>query len=170
MGDASAVRTFPLLAHLLVPPPAGTYTAEALPLNNRTMVFRVTARDGRGRFGFDDVKITIVARHSGAVVGPFLVDQPQAGAVWRRGSNQTVRWAVAGTNLSPINCSLVRISLLIRGDETHPILLADNVPNNGVATITLPGNVPLTTMGHVKIEAVNNIFFNVSGALQITNP
>ena len=62
--------------------------------------------------------------------------------------------------------------LLIRGDENHPIVLAQNVPNAaGTTQITLPNDLPLTTTARIKVESVNNIFFNISKAdLQIVGP
>jgi hypothetical protein len=169
-------RTFPQLADLLSRPPAGTYTAESLPMNNRTMVFRATARDLRGRYGYDDSQIRVVATRpvprrgtplgplTGVVpFGPFVVTQPSQAAPWRRLSRHTVSWDVANTNLAPVSCKFVRISLLIRRDENHPILLAAKVLNNGSATVIVPANTPLRN-ARVKVEAFDNIFFNLASA------
>jgi hypothetical protein len=167
-GLPNPARTFPALANLLSPPSAGTYTAESLPLVNRKMVFRVTARDNRGRFGFDDVVVNVLDQSGVNKVGPFVVTQPQAGAVWKRGSMQTVTWDAANTNLSPIGCTKVRILLLIDGDETSPLVLADATANDNTETVTIPADAPLTGRARIKIEAVGNIFFNVSaGDIQI---
>lgn len=166
-GGTSLTRTFPALRHLLNPP--ANYVAEALPGSKRIMTFRVTARDGRGRYGFDDVLITVISKRGSATVGPFVVTQPQGGSVWPRGSTQTVVWSVANTQLLPIGCERVKISLLIDGDDAHPIVLAADVPNNGAATITLPAEVPLTTAARIKVEAINNIFFGISdGDIRMT--
>ena len=168
-GSLDTRRFFPALDFIMNPPTI--YVAEAKPANNRTMVFRVTARDGRGLYGFDDVNVQVVSRRGSANVGPFEVSEPGAGAVWPRGSTQTVAWSVGRTDLTPINCTQVRIVLLIRGDENHPIVLAQNVPNAGSSQITLPNDLPLTTMARIKVESVNNIFFNISTAdIQIVGP
>jgi hypothetical protein len=156
----SGLRTFPALIHILNPP--STYTAESLPVINRTMNFRVTVRDERGRYGFGDVQVRVISRRGSANVGPFAVTQPQAGDVWPQGSTQTVVWSAANTKLIPISCQRVRISLLINGDDANPILLAADVPNSGTARISLPGNVPLTTVARIKVEAIDNIFFAIS--------
>ncbi len=166
-------RTFPLLAHILVRPPAGTFTAESLLPQNRTMKFRVTARDLRGRHGSDDMRVRVVEerglRGPGLrAVGPFAVTQPATSVVWQKRSRQTVRWSVSNTNLAPVNCSAVKISLLMRGDESHPIVLVASTPNTGFKTLRVPQNIPLGN-ARVKVEAVNNIFFNISEAdLEIT--
>jgi reprolysin-like metallo-peptidase family M12B len=162
-------RFFPALNFIMNPPTV--YVAEAKPENNRTMVFRVTARDGRGRYGFDDVAVQVVSKRGPANVGPFEVTEPGVGASWPRGSTQTVKWSVGRTDRTPINCTQVRIVLVIRGDENHPIVLAQNVPNAGSTQITLPNNLPLTTTARIKVESVNNIFFNISTAdIQIVGP
>jgi hypothetical protein len=162
----TAQRTFPSLASILIAPTF--YTAEALPSNSRVMRFRVTARDRRGRYGFDDAVVTVVTRRGSANVGPFVVNSPQVGSVWKLGSSQVVTWDVAGTTFQPINCQHVEISLLINGDLDHPIVLTGSVTNNGSATIIVPGNTPLTSSARVMVRAVGNIFFNLSpGDIQI---
>ena len=94
--------------------------------------------------------------------------QPATSVVWQKRSRQTVRWSVSNTNLAPVNCSAVKISLLMRGDESHPIVLVASTPNTGFKTLRVPQNIPLGN-ARVKVEAVNNIFFNISEAdLEIT--
>jgi hypothetical protein len=170
-------RTFPQLVDLLNKPPLGAYTADSLPMNNRTMIFRATSRDLRGRYGYDDSQIRVVATRrvqgrataNGSLirvvpVGPFVVTQPSQVAAWqRRRSRHTVRWDVSNTNLAPVNCKRVRISLLIRGDENNPIVLAAKVRNNGSATFIVPSNTPVGN-ARVKVEALENIFFNLAAA------
>ena len=170
-GTADITRTFPALNFILNPPPVGTYIAESLPKNNRTMVFRVTGRDAHGLYGFDDVSVTVITKRGSADVGPFKISDPAEGVVWPRGSTQRVTWSVARTDRAPINCTDVRILLMIRGNENHPIVLAADVLNNGSAQVTLPNDIPLTTMARIKVEAINNIFFDISKAdIQITGP
>ena len=169
-GDLS--RIFPMLSNILDNPVMGSNTFESPPMNNRTMIFRATARDKRGRYGYDDSHIRVVATRITLMnltepVGPFKVIQPAGGAVWRRGSRQTVRWSVANTSSAPISCRRVRISLLIKGDETHPIELVKRTLNNGSKTIVVPRRVPLGS-ARVKVEALANVFFNISeGDLEI---
>ncbi len=171
-GTTGLSRTFPQLIDLLNKPPAGTYTAESLPMNDRTMVFRATGRDSRGRSGFAESRIRVVAnrrvRGRGPMprlvaVGPFVVTQPAQAASWRRRSRHTVSWEVRNTNLAPVSCHSVTISLLIRGNENNPIVLAANVPNNGFANVIVPGNTPLGN-ARVKVEAFGNIFFDLADA------
>jgi hypothetical protein len=169
-------RTFPILTNILTPPAVNVYTAEALPTTARLAKFRVTVRDDHGRFGMDEVIITTITETKITTsmgpktvkVGPFSVLTPKAGEEWQRGKPQTVTWDVANTNLDPVKCANVRIILLINGDDindcdgTDPVVLLDSTPNNGKATVTIPSNVILTDKARIKVEAVDNIFFNVT--------
>lgn len=148
-------RTFPKLSDIL----SGTSTfGESLPTTNRTMNFRITVRDnhpGAGGVNTGAMHVNIVSNS-----GPFAVTQPGAGTSWQAGSTQTVHWNVANTSGAPINCANVRVLLSIDGGSSFPFTLASSTPNSGTTTITLP-NTP-TSSARVKVEAIDNIFFNIS--------
>ncbi|HEX5540484.1 MAG TPA: M12 family metallo-peptidase [Micromonospora sp.] len=122
---------------------------------DRTMHFKLTARDGRGGIGSAEVPVVLAP---GA--GPFLVTSQDTAVVLDGGSVQTVSWDVAGTAAAPVNASHMKISLSVDGGESFPYVLAESAPNNGNATVTLP-NVA-TERARIKIEAVGNIFFDVN--------
>ncbi len=147
-------RTIPRLQNLL----NNTFaTGEILPDAARTLNFRLTTRDNRagaGGFGTDDVVITV------ASAGPFQVTAPNAAVNWTSGSSQTVTWNVSGTNASPVNTANVRILLSTDGGSTYPHVLLASTPNSGSANVTIPG--VNTTQARIKVEAVNNIYFDVS--------
>ena len=74
---------------------------ETLPNSNRTMNFRLTARDNRaggGRENDDLVQIT-----STTSAGPFAVTAPNGGETFAASSAQTVTWDVANTANAPVN-------------------------------------------------------------------
>jgi hypothetical protein len=148
-------RTFPQLSDIL----SGTPTfGESLPTTSRTMTFRVTARDnhaGGGGVNTGAMRVNVVSSS-----GPFIVTQPSSGTNWLAGSTQTVTWNVANTSNAPINCSSVRVLLSVDGGSSFPYTLASGTPNTGAATINVP-NTP-TSSARVKVEAVGNIFFNIS--------
>jgi hypothetical protein len=128
--------------------------------NDRTMHFKLTARDGRlggGGVGSADVAVVLAPD-----AGPFLVTSQATAAVLDGGSTQTVTWDVAGTDAAPVNVSQVRITLSTDGGKTFPHVLAESVPNNGSAAVTLP-NVA-AERARIRIEAVGNIFFDLNDA------
>ncbi len=148
-------RTFPRLSDIL----SGTATfGESLPTTNRTMNFRVTVRDnhpGGGGVNTGAMQVNVVSSS-----GPFAVTQPGSSTTWLAGSNQTVTWNVANTSNAPVTCANVRVLLSIDGGNSFPFTLASSTPNTGTATITVP-NTP-TSSARVKVEAIDNIFFNIS--------
>ena len=56
----------------------------------------------------------------------------------------------------------MKISLSVDGGHTYPLVLAASTPNDGTESVIVP-NVA-TTQARVKIEAVGNVFFDVSNA------
>ncbi|MFJ6197440.1 M12 family metallo-peptidase [Micromonospora sp. NPDC092111] len=128
--------------------------------NDRTMHFRLTARDshpGGGGIGSADVSLTVAP-----TAGPFLVTSQAAPTAHLGGGTAPVTWDVAGTNTAPINVTDVRISLSVDGGATFPYVLAERTPNTGAATVTLP-NVD-TARGRIRIEALGNVFFDLNDA------
>jgi hypothetical protein len=125
---------------------------------DRTMNFRLTARDyhpNGGGIGRADTKVVLAPG-----TGPFLVTSQAAPTTMLAGSDQTVTWDVAGTDAAPINASVVRIRLSTDGGVTYPHVLSDGTANDGSAGVTLP-HVE-TTHARIKVEAVGNVFFDIS--------
>ncbi|MES2319905.1 MAG: M12 family metallo-peptidase [Pseudomonadota bacterium] len=119
--------------------------------------FRLTARDGRGGVASAGTQLVLAP---GA--GPFLVTSPNTAVVLDGGSLQTVTWSVANTAAAPVNEANVKISLSTDGGETFPHVLAASTPNTGSKAVTLP--MVGSTAARIKIEALTNVFFDVSNA------
>ena len=171
----NSTRIFPSLTYILnnanVPPATvgGFATGEFLPTTTRTMTYRITVRDNRpGGSGSNYATMTVA---STTTSGPFVITAPNSAATFAGGASTTVTWNVANTTAAPVSCANVKISLSTDGGHTFPIVLAPSVPNNGSALVTIPdiANVA-TTQGRIKVEAVGNIFFDISNAnLTITS-
>ena len=169
----SPTRYFPklatILAGALISGPltggdAGTNT-EALSSVARTLNFRLTVRDNApysstapvsvGQTQFTDMVITV-----SAASGPFAVSSPNTAVSWAGNSSQAITWAVASTTATPVSCANVKISLSTDGGQTFPTVLIASTPNDGTETLVIP-NTPTTT-ARIKVEAVGNIFFDIS--------
>lgn len=150
-------RTFPKLSDIL----AGTTTyGETMPTTSRTMNFRLTVRDNRGGGGGVNSDTTTVASVSTA--GPFAITAPASAVTWPAGSTQTVTWNVANTNLTPISCASVAISLSTDSGASFQTTLLASTPNDGSQAVTLPDTQTVGATARVKIACVGNIFFAIS--------
>jgi hypothetical protein len=173
--SSSPTRYFPKLSTILSgalisgPLPGGDAGAntEALSSVSRTLNFRLTVRDNApysstapvkvGQTQFTDMVVTV-----SNTSGPFAVTAPNTAVSWPGNSTQTITWSVANTTAAPVSCANVKISLSTDGGLTFPTVLVASTPNDGSEVVTIP-NTPTTT-ARVKIEAVGNIFFDISNA------
>lgn len=180
LPTASPTRLFPRLSTIL----AGSLitgtlggdavaNVEALSSVARTLNFRLTVRDNApysstlpsvGQTAFTDMVVTV-----NGTAGPFAVSAPNTAVSWPAGSTQTITWSVNSTNLSPINCANVKISLSTDGGQTFPTVLTASTPNDGTEALVIPASQ--STTARIKIEAVGNIFFDISNTnFTITAP
>ncbi len=155
----SGSRTFPKISDIVN---NVTTIGEILPSYARTLKFRITVRDNRvGGGGVmhpdDTVRVNVINTSA-----PFSVTAPNTSLTWTSGQPATVTWNVSSTDLAPISCANVSILLSTDGGFTYPITLIASTPNDGSQTITVPANI--TTTARVKVQAVGNIFFDISNA------
>jgi hypothetical protein len=174
-ATSTSTRLFPRLSTILT---GGTVTGpltggdagancEALSSVARTLNFRLTVRDNApysstapvkvGQTQFADMVVTV-----NGTAGPFAVTAPNVAATFAGGSTQNITWSVNSTNLTPINCANVKITMSTDGGQTFPIVLSASTPNDGTEALVIP-NTPTTT-GRIKIEAIGNIFFDINNA------
>ena len=152
-----STRTFPKMSDIV----NNVTTIGEFPASYaRTLNFRVTARDNRaGGGGVTNTATTTVVNVINTTT-PFKVTAPNTAVTWPSGTSQTVTWDVSSTNAGTINCANVKISLSNDGGFTYPTVLLASTPNDGSEVITVPSI--LTTTARVKVEAVGNIFFDIS--------
>lgn len=149
----SPTRIVPRLANLLA---GTTFPGEILPTTTRSMLWRCTVRDNRSGGGGvqqGDLGISVTS-----AAGPFTVTSQTTSA--SVSGSILVTWNVANTNVAPVSCANVRISLSTDGGLTFPTVLASSVPNTGSASVTLPAIN--TSQARIRVEAVGNIFFNIN--------
>ena len=179
---ASPTRYFPklstILAGLNITPvitggDAGT-NIEALSSVSRTLNFRLTVRDNApysstapvrvGQTQFTDMVVTVTNTS-----GPFAITAPNTAVSYVGGSTQTITWSVASTTAAPVSCANVKISLSTDGGQTFPTVLAASTANDGTEALVIPNTA--TTTARIKVEAVGNIFFDISNSnFTITAP
>ncbi len=171
----SPTRYFPQLSTILAgglvtgPLPGGDAGAniEALSSVARTLNFRLTVRDHApysptspvsvGQTNFTDMVVTV-----SSTTGPFAVTAPNTAVTYPGGSTQNITWSVASTTATPVSCANVKISLSTDGGQTFPTVLAASTPNDGSEALVIPATP--TTTARIKVEAVGNIFFDISNA------
>lgn len=162
---ATGTRYFPSLPYILnnanVPPSttSGFLTGELMPqVGGRVMNFQVIVRDNRANTGGVNTATSQVTIDAGS--GPLAVTSPNSGVTYAGNSSQTVTWNVNGTSAAPVSAANVKISYSTDGGLTFPTVLLASTPNDGTQGVTVPvGN---TTTARIKIEAVGNIFFDIS--------
>jgi len=152
----SSTRTFPKTSDLLN---NFQTLGEILPSYTRNLSFRLTVRDFQaGGVGVENASLAFFVT---STAGPFLVTNPNtSGLIFPGGSQQTVTWNVANTDLAPVNCQTVNILLSTDGGVNFNTSLAAGSANDGSELITLP-NVATTT-ARIKVAAADHVFFDLS--------
>lgn len=154
-GSTNPSRTFPILGSILDGTNGNQW--ERLPGVARTLNFRLMIRDnhaGGGNTKDDDMTVTV-----NGTAGPFAVTAPNTAVSWAGNSSQTITWSVNSTNVAPVSCANVKISISTDGGNNFSTLVASTA-NDGSEAVTIP-NTPSTT-ARIKVEAVGNIFFDIS--------
>lgn len=151
------VRVFPRFTNLL----AGINDmGEVLPSLQRTMNFRLTARDGKSGVGEDDMQINVID-----TAGPFTITEPVVNNL-AQGQSLQLNWNVAGTTDAPISCSEVDIDLLAFNSDKSSYCetsLAKGVPNNGSFSTAVPSGAG-TASGRIRLKCSTNIFFDINNS------
>ena len=176
LPKTSGVRTFPDIAVILAGYPASPASAmnglkgETLSPVSRAMKFKLTVRDnkvaggGIASSGADGCQSTTVYQINVInTTTPFAVTAPNGGETYAAGSTQTITWNTVGTENAPISVANVRITLSTDGGLTYPTEIIASTPNDGSEALTIPA-VPASTTARVRVEAVGNIFFDISNA------
>lgn len=154
---SSPTRSFPNEAVVL----SGNYTGtkgEYAPPTAQVLQFRLTARDNKMGGGGVCYAINNINVDN---AGPFKVTYPNASnIIWGSGTQQTILWDVNNTDVAPVACSDVKISISLNGGTTYSVLVA-TTPNDGIQTVTVPTVPADINTCRIKIESIGNIFYDV---------
>ncbi|RYD93098.1 MAG: hypothetical protein EOP54_19740, partial [Sphingobacteriales bacterium] len=172
LSKVSGSRTFPdprvIAANypgLAAPSAMDGLRGEVLPTVARTMKFRLTVRDNRAGgggvvSGGDGCGSTEIFQVNTSGTAPFTVAVPNGGESYAGNTTQTITWNVVGTDAAPFNVANVRVLLSTDGGLTFPTVLSASTPNDGSEALSIPNTA--TTTARVKVEALGNIFFDIS--------
>ena len=165
--SSNGSRLFPARQYILnnanMPPEmsGGYRVAESLPTIGRVLNFGVMLRDNRS--GGSGLSLDRVVLNVAANAGPFRISSLNNRTEWLAGTDLTILWEVANSDLSPVNCREVQISLSLDGGQTFPLILNPATPNDGQQTVRLPAG-PDIPRARIRVAAVGNIFFDVNDA------
>ena len=159
---SDTIRTIPnpkqLMNNTLIQEnPAVDDAWETVPTVGRILNWGLTVRrpfENKIQVAQDKTQITVVAS-----AGPFLVSShADSDIIIRGGTRETITWEVSHTDKATINVSEVAIYLSSDGGLTFPVILANAVPNSGVAEVIIPNDIE-TSQARIKIAAKAGIFF-----------
>jgi len=141
---------------------AGNYTntrGEYVTDSVQILHFRLTARDNKmGGGGVCSAINTVTVDSS----GPFVLTYPTLPAItWYLFGQKTITWNVNNTNLAPISCDTVKISISYDSGLTYSIML-NSTPNDGSEIISVPSLTSAVTTCRIKIEGKGKIFYDIS--------
>jgi subtilisin-like proprotein convertase family protein len=165
IGNAPSFRSFPPreASHRVFPAMSKVINnvsdnSERLQIDARDYSFMVTVRDNHPGSGI--AEWTNIEFESASNAGPFFVTAPNSNDDLEVGLPYEIQWDVAGTDVAPVNCEMVDIFLSEDGGDNFDIVLARNTPNDGSHSVIVPNNI--TDDGRIRINGVDNIFFDVS--------
>jgi Metallo-peptidase family M12/Secretion system C-terminal sorting domain len=133
---------------------------ERAPDTNRNMRFKLCTRDvhnGYGSYNYNDDSVVVRS-----VITPslFRVSSQNTAATITGGTTGNITWNVAGTDVGTIATPRVNIYLSTDSGYTYPIVLANNVANDGSQNIVWP---PINAKAcRVKVKGADNIFFDLN--------
>jgi hypothetical protein len=138
---------------------------EGLPEAATTLNFRFTVRSNAAGGGTArDLAVSVSVSDQ---AGPFVITAPREPVSWEGGSDQWVRWDVAGTASAVFGAE--RVDILLSRDlhddfvEGTAIVLAADVRNSGAARVRIPNDL-VATRARLMVRASAGIFYDVSRA------
>ena len=154
-ASSSGCRVFPQLSDIQ----NNTQTkGEILPSYDRILNFRTTVRDNElngGAFNTEEYSVQVTSTS-----GPFLITAPNTAMTLNTNDFIDVEWEVANTDVAPVNCSAVDITISLNGDVSNDINIILNTPNDGIENIQIPEAD--SDQVRFKVKCSDNVFFDIS--------
>ena len=158
--STESYRYFPTLSTIAVGNNIDPF--QVLPNTDRTLHFKLTARDskaGGGAFAIDERTVTVSPN------GPLTVTSPNGANSFMAGESTSFVWSTNGTNSL---CSKVDILLSIDGGQHYDIVVASDVDYDlGTAPIIIPPFITQTSTARMMIKCSDNpcsSFFDTSNS------
>ncbi|MCB9309977.1 MAG: proprotein convertase P-domain-containing protein [Lewinellaceae bacterium] len=132
---------------------------DMLPYNTRNLTFKFIARDNNpmgNAAAWDEMVI-----HVDGTSKPFKFLTPNGSQTFITGQKVDITWEVGNTAMQPINTKFVDVFISkttnLDFNPGNILLVAENIPNSGRATIIIPNTVSNTA--RLIIKARDNIYF-----------
>lgn len=130
--------------------------------NARLVKFVITARDSKGGIAFDEITKRFVS--TGDL---FQVSTHKNAETLFAGDTTRVSWRVAGTNIAPINCQNIEISL-IQSNGTNVII--NTSQNDGDELVLIPESITPINNARIMVSCADHTFFKLSlGRLKVSS-
>ncbi|WP_438865287.1 reprolysin-like metallopeptidase [Neptunicella sp.] len=153
----STQRYLPRLQDVLQGPDV-TVKGETYPTTERTLRFRLSVRDNQGGLVTDETLISVTPSS-----GPVVVNKPDGNTLWDNDSSYEIQWDVADTDLPPVSCRQMDVWLSVDGGQSFPLLIAEQLDNNGSALLT--GLVAISTdNARLMLKCHDNIFYALNSS------
>jgi hypothetical protein len=115
-----------------------------------------TVRDGEGGVQTDLVNAAVF--DMGAA---FSVTSHNSFETFGQGDRTTVSWDVVGTDVTPVSCENVDISLVTSDGNGIGVI---TTANDGQQQVSIPANAPAMNNARFMVACSNSPFFNISSA------
>ena len=152
LPSQSKKRSFPPLSDIIS---HTTNRGETLPTQQRLMNFRFVVQDSYNITQSDSMAVQVWRTGS-----RFALNLPRS--QYTVGDTYKIRWNVANTDKTPVNCENVDIALSVDDGYQFNHILGKNIPNTGEAWVTIPSEIVATNRGRFKLSCSDNIFFALS--------
>lgn len=157
MPSTSPMRYFPMMSSVL----SNNLTPkwEVTPSVARALNFSLVVNDNKAT-GNQSARSFVTLTVADA--GPFKVTSQSTNVEYSADNPVAVTWNVAGTDAAPVSTANVSILLSKNYGATFDVVLAESVPNNGSAMVSLPNED--IAAARIMVKAVDNVYYALNSS------